>query len=100
MAENNINEIVQDTLQQINKIEPHNIENLDERIYACNKILTMIRMTKVAIGSQCIGDKERRELADKEFTTSWLLRCTEHKKQREEFAKEQQREFEEKLKRI
>jgi hypothetical protein len=73
--------IVDDTMHQIEAIDV-NVANIDERIYNCNKVLTMLRMLEAAVG------RKTAAMADKEFTTTWTLRCTEKRKQQIEFNKE------------
>lgn len=73
-------EIIRDTMRQIETIDV-NVADIDERIYNCNKVLTMLRMLEAAVG------RKTSEIADKQFTTEWTLRCAEKRKMQIEFGK-------------
>lgn len=77
-------EIIRDTMRQIEEIDI-NVAGYDERIYNCNKVLTMLRMLEAAVG------RKTAEMADKQFTTAWTLTCAEQRKAQIEFGKKQEK---------
>lgn len=72
--------IIDDTMRQIESIDV-DVADIDERIYNCNKVLTMLRMLEAAVG------RKTAAMADKQFTTAWTLCCAEKRKQQREFSK-------------
>lgn len=78
--------IIRDTMRQIETIDV-NVADIDERIRNCNKVFTMLRMLKAAVG------RKTAEMADKEFIIAWTLKCSERIKARIEFGKEQEKRF-------
>lgn len=79
-------EIIRDTMRQIEDIDV-NAADVDERIYNCNKVLTMLRMLEAAVG------RKTAEMADKQFTTAWTLTCAKQRKAQIEFGKEQEKRY-------
>lgn len=79
-------EIIRDTMRQIEDIDV-NVADVDERIYNCNKVLTMLRMLEAAVGSK------NAAMADKQFATEWTLRCAKQRKAQIEFGKEQEKRY-------
>ena len=77
-------EIIRDTMRQIEDIDV-DVVDIDERIYNCNKVFTMLRMLEAAVG------RKTAEMADKQFTTAWALTCAEQRKAQIEFGKEQEK---------
>lgn len=74
-------EIIRDTMRQLSDINIDTVD-IDERIYNCTKVLTMLRMLKAAVGIMTA------EMAEMQFVTEWTLRCARQKKAQIEFGRE------------
>lgn len=68
--------IYDDTLRRIDEVNPKSFDRPFDRIYACRKVLMMVKVAKAAFGNSM-------ELAEREFHATWLLRCSEKALERE-----------------
>lgn len=79
-------EIIRDTMRQLSDININAVD-IDERIYNCAKVLTMLRMLKAAVGTMTA------EMSNMQFITEWTLRCAKQKKEQIEFGRELEKRY-------